>query len=150
MLGGDGGSSLQSLAAVAAIAAASYGTSSRDEQSTLGLGAPSFDLSTFSDNIRPSAAALVENLGIHQPGYIRGRAAQIGYLCPFSPSCVKRFRDKTDLTRHIRTHTGESPFACPHCTYRSKQKGSLKVHILKCHGGGDGKGQTSPRKYHFT
>lgn len=132
MLGGDGGSSLHNLAAVAAIAAASYGTPSRDKPSALGV--TSFNLSGLTDNVRQTPSVpTVEGFGLKQLVPIRGRA-QFGYLCPYSPSCSKKFRDKTDLTRHIRTHTGESPFACPHCTYRSKQKGSLKVHILKCHG----------------
>lgn len=61
-----------------------------------------------------------------------------GYACPFIP-CSKKFRDKTDLTRHIRTHTGESPYACPQCSYRCKQKGSLKIHMIKCKHGLDNK-----------
>ena len=41
--------------------------------------------------------------------------------------CGKNFRDKTDLTRHQRTHTGERPYSCVHCG----QSFTLKYNMLK-------------------
>ena len=52
------------------------------------------------------------------------------YTCDF---CEKGFPLLKDLTKHRYTHTGEKPYICLHCDYRSTQSSNLKRHMKKYH-----------------
>ncbi|KAA0202717.1 hypothetical protein HAZT_HAZT000653 [Hyalella azteca] len=52
------------------------------------------------------------------------------YTCMY---CGKAFMCRTHMERHVRVHTGERPYACPYCSYKASQKGSVKRHVLMVH-----------------
>ncbi|KAK4097796.1 hypothetical protein N658DRAFT_433358 [Parathielavia hyrcaniae] len=60
----------------------------------------------------------------------RARSEAIGkpFSCGVS-GCFKMFAWKSRLETHRRSHTGERPYACPHCERRFTQGINLKTHI---------------------
>ena len=49
------------------------------------------------------------------------------------PHCPKGFTQKANLERHISLHTGDKPFACTVCDYSAPRKDQLTQHITTKH-----------------
>ncbi|XP_047736362.1 transcription factor Sp8-like [Hyalella azteca] len=60
-----------------------------------------------------------------------GSFSSILHQCP---SCSYTTSRTDSMEIHLRTHSGEKPFACVYCSYRTARKWSLSVH-LKTHTG---------------
>ena len=56
-----------------------------------------------------------------------------GWNCRYS-NCSYVADRESALIKHMRTHTGEKPFGCCYCSYKSSQSSNLKSHIRKVHG----------------
>ena len=65
--------------------------------------------------------------------YRRQRDAKLfHHTCP-EAGCAAKFYVRSQLTAHMRKHTGEQPFKCLHCKYAAKQKYLLDKHNEKEH-----------------
>ena len=44
--------------------------------------------------------------------------------------CNSSFLNENDKIVHMRIHTGEKPYVCPDCPYKSTQKSNLRTHSI--------------------
>lgn len=53
------------------------------------------------------------------------------YVCN---TCSRSYQYIHNLRRHKQFECGKAPtFQCPHCTYKAKQKSTLKLHMKRIH-----------------
>lgn len=65
-----------------------------------------------------------------QPDSVNGNRAKDRYTCKF---CLKVFPRSANLTRHLRTHTGEQPYKCKYCERCFSISSNLQRHVRNIH-----------------
>lgn len=69
----------------------------------------------------------VENSS-HRSSYFRKSNNPL--MCPV---CGRTLLFRSEYEKHMRTHTGEKPYVCHLCSYRSAQRSNLNVHLKSIH-----------------
>ncbi|KAK4324197.1 hypothetical protein Pmani_005199 [Petrolisthes manimaculis] len=52
-------------------------------------------------------------------------------VCPYCHRST--FKQRSDLKRHIRRHTGEKPYTCPLCNYKAGRSDYINDHLVRHH-----------------
>ena len=76
-----------------------------------------------------AAAAAAASAGIHAVGKHHATNKD-RYSCKF---CGKVFPRSANLTRHLRTHTGEQPYKCKYCERSFSISSNLQRHVRNIH-----------------
>ncbi|KAK4152623.1 hypothetical protein C8A00DRAFT_16079 [Chaetomidium leptoderma] len=76
----------------------------------------------------------------------RGKGKRKRFCCDI-PGCSKMFAQKNNLDTHRRSHTGESPYTCPHCFSGFTQSVNLKSHINRHTGARPYKCPECPKRF---
>lgn len=79
---------------------------------------------TSSSSSSDGGGACLDKGAMKQPGpWSVYKCPQCRYQCP----------NLDNMRKHMRIHTGEKPFACTLCTYKSAQRCNLYTHIKSHH-----------------
>ena len=62
-----------------------------------------------------------------------GKKKKKGKTVHLCTVCLYETDRKSNLTAHMRTHTGVKPYACKECTFRSAYKSDLTKHVRRKH-----------------
>lgn len=81
----------------------------------------------FQDVLMAAGAGFASGLNTshHNGGKVKDR-----YACKY---CAKVFPRSANLTRHLRTHTGEQPYQCKYCERSFSISSNLQRHVRNIH-----------------
>ena len=88
---------------------------------------PSTFIAPRSMGLRP---ALPNSMYQRLSGVSSARPNKDRYTCKF---CGKLFPRSANLTRHVRTHTGEQPYSCKYCERSFSISSNLQRHVRNIH-----------------
>jgi ecotropic virus integration site 1 protein len=93
----------------------------------------SFQAKTFHDALMSAGGLAAAPNNASMLGAASGGAAgknKDRYSCKF---CGKNFPRSANLTRHLRTHTGEQPYSCKYCERSFSISSNLQRHVRNIH-----------------
>lgn len=82
----------------------------------------------FHDALMAAGAGFASNL--NNSHHTTGGKIKDRYACKF---CAKVFPRSANLTRHLRTHTGEQPYQCKYCERSFSISSNLQRHVRNIH-----------------
>ncbi|XP_072279771.1 oocyte zinc finger protein XlCOF7.1-like [Pyxicephalus adspersus] len=100
-----------------------------EEPSPETINAPAPNFNPKPKSVKPLNSQKLSQMSFVSNGHYY--KAHKAFRCP---ECGKYFPKKTDIVRHLRSHTGERPFSCPECKKSFTQSSHLTRH-LRIHSG---------------
>ncbi|XP_066950264.1 uncharacterized protein [Macrobrachium rosenbergii] len=79
--------------------------------------------------LAPQKETQLTKLDNHPDVYVDRTTIQLEPISYKCDHCLKNFTLKSNLTKHIRLHTGEQPYSCNYCSRAFSHKSNLTRHI---------------------
>ena len=91
------------------------------------------DFDLYNRQPSPTAASPATGVAQQPPPLLTLAQQHSAANKPVCSHCGKVFRHNGHLNRHMYTHTGEKPHACPYCPHRNSRVDKLRHHMVAKH-----------------